>query len=169
MGKKRGSKPAGTKRSRLVLGLVSVLIVGALGASALAMADNASQANDSDGADGTANVLAYHQQLGLDLQATADDAQKALTDTSSPTEKSAATLGTREFCLSCHNWDDIVNSTSLAGDVTVYNKQGQYNVHDNHNGLVDCSDCHKVDGTTSTLGCVGCHYMELPKGWVGFY
>ena len=169
MGVTKDRRSAGSRRSRLVLGLVSVLLAGALGASALAMAESATQAKDDGAAVGTEDVLAYHQQLGFDLEATAEEAQKALTENSTLVEKSAAKLGTREFCLGCHDWDAIVDSTMLAGDVTVYNKQGQYNVHDNHNGLVDCSDCHKVDGGGSTLGCVGCHYMELPEGWVGFY
>ena len=63
---------------------------------------------------------------------------------------------------------DVEGVACLPGDVTVYNKQGQYNVHDNHNGLVDCKDCHTIDGT-SNLVCVTCHYMELPEGWEGFY
>lgn len=169
MGKNKGCTTAKSSRSRLPIGLAAVLLVGALGATAFAMADGAGQAKESEAQAGTENLLAYHQQLGIDLEATATDAQAALTDGSTLADKSAATLGTREFCLSCHDWDSIVDSTELSGDVTVYNKQGVYNVHDNHNGLVDCSDCHKVDGTASTLGCVSCHYMELPEGWVGFY
>ena len=169
MGETKGRSTISTRRSRLAIGLTAALLVSALGATAFAMADGAGQAKESEEQAGTENVLAYHQQLGIDLEATAADAQAALTDQSTLADKSAARLGTREFCLSCHGRDSIVDSTELSGDVTVYNKQGVYNVHDNHNGLVDCSDCHKVDGTTSTLGCVGCHYMELPEGWVGFY
>lgn len=118
-------------------------------------------------ADGSANVVSFHEEMGFSF----DDIAKAATkDSMTPAEAAAATVGTREFCLSCHDWDAIVNNTLLPGDVTVYNKVGLYNVHDNHNGLVNCSDCHDVEGAgTSTLSCVGCHYMELPAGWVGFY
>ena len=116
---------------------------------------------------GPANVVAFHRELGFDFDELAKAAQK---ENPTAAEKSAATVGTREFCLSCHDWDAIVDSTLLPGDVTVYNKQGLYNVHDNHNGEVDCSDCHDVSGGgTSELGCVSCHYMELPEGWHGFY
>ena len=76
-------------------------------------------------------------------------------------------VGTREFCLSCHDWDSIVDSTILNGDVTVYRKDGLYNVHDNHRGFVNCNDCHSMH-ETSTLVCVDCHYLDLPEGWDGF-
>lgn len=114
----------------------------------------------------TANAAESHAARGVVFEDLAD------TDTEGKTaeEISAGTVGTREFCLSCHNWDDIVDSTVLPGDVTVYNKDGMYNVHDNHNGLLNCSDCHSVvEGEPSELFCVSCHYMELPEGWEGFY
>lgn len=165
MGEKATARP---RFARMVSAVAATVLVAGLGLTAFALADGAAEGGAGEQA-GTENVLAFHKQLGLDLEQTAVDAQAALTKEATPLEKSAATLGTREFCLSCHDWDAIVDSVELPGDVTVYNKQGLYNVHDNHNGLVDCSDCHTVDGTTSTLGCVGCHYMELPEGWVGFY
>ena len=150
--------------------VATAIVIGALACSAIAFADGWANADSPAGdASGAADVLTFHKQLGYDLAAMADEASAALGNDATPLEKSAATLGTREFCLQCHDWDAIVDSTELAGDVTVYNKQGLYNVHDNHNGLVDCSDCHAVDGSgTSTLGCVNCHYMELPEGWIGF-
>ncbi len=166
MRKSMGCTTSGRKMSYVVGVLVATAFVGALGVAAFAMAD---VSNGGEKGGRAENVLVLHQELGLDLEKVANDAQKALTDDAAPVEKSAATLGTREFCLGCHDWDSIVDSTLLPGDVTVYNKQGLYNVHDNHNGLVNCSDCHSIDDKTSTLGCVGCHYMELPAGWVGFY
>ena len=166
MRKNRDCMTSGRKMPQVISALAAAALVGALGFAAFAMADVSD--GDSDKA-GTENVLALHQGLGLDLEKVAADAQAALAQDAAPVEKSAATLGTREFCLGCHDWDSIVDSTMLPGDVTVYNKQGLYNVHDNHNGLVNCSDCHSIDGTKSTLSCVGCHYMELPAGWTGFY
>lgn len=114
----------------------------------------------------TANAAASHAARGVVFEDLADS------DTEGKTaeEISAGIVGTREFCLSCHNWDDIVDSTVLPGDVTVYNKDGMYNVHDNHDGLLNCSDCHSVvEDEPSELFCVNCHYMELPEGWEGFY
>ncbi len=159
--------------SRRITTAVAALAIGAFAFSAIAFADGGAQTDavgtDAPAASAAADVLTFHKQLGYDLATMAADATAALDKNATPVEKSTATLGTREFCLQCHDWDAVVNSTELAGDMTVYNKQGLYNVHDNHNGLVDCSDCHAVDGSgTSTLGCVNCHYMELPEGWVGF-
>ena len=128
--------------------------------------DTAAAEAEGSAANPTANAYESHLARGVDFNALAG------TDTEGKTaeEISAGTVGTREFCLSCHNWDDIVDSTMLPGDVTVYNKDGMYNVHDNHNGLVNCSDCHSViEDEPSTLSCVTCHYMDLPEGWEGFY
>lgn len=153
-----------SKRAAITAALGTLLCTAGLGA-ALASADAPQKAEDTTA--GPANVVAFHENLGFSF----DDLAKAATkDVMTPAEKSLATVGTREFCLQCHDWDAIVDSTLLPGDVTVYNKQGLYNVHDNHNSEVNCSDCHSVDGgETSTLGCVVCHYMELPANWVGFY
>lgn len=175
-----GSRRATGLGRRAALFLVAGSLACAMGVGAALAAEAADEATDetaateteaAEGADGaasnpSANAAESHAARGVvygDL---------ASTDTEGKTleEISAGTVGTREFCLSCHNWDDIVDSTILPGDVTVYNKEGLYNVHDNHNGLVNCSDCHSVvEDEPSTLGCVTCHYMELPEGWEGFY
>lgn len=148
-----------TARLALTVALTTVACTAGIGAALASSADTPTA--------GPANVVAFHEELGFSF----DELAKAATkDSMTAAEASAATVGTREFCLSCHDWDAIVNSTLLPGDVTVYNKKGLYNVHDNHNSLVDCSDCHSIDGgDTSTLGCVSCHYMELPTNWIGFY
>lgn len=155
----------GSVRAALASGLVALLCTAGVGV-ALASAPETPAASDESAA-GPADVVAFHKELGFDFDELAKAAEK---DDMTPAEKSAATVGTREFCLSCHDWDAIVDGTLLPGDVTVYNKKGLYNVHNNHNGEVNCSDCHDVSGEgTSTLGCVSCHYMELPANWHGFY
>lgn len=79
--------------------------------------------------------------------------------------------GTRGFCMrsGCHDdWDGIVAATSgWTGTVTVYNRTGIYNPHDNHRGDADCGDCHKVH-EQQDLTCVTCHNMEVPAGWKGY-
>lgn len=169
-------------RRRTALLIAAGCLACALGAGVAVASDASEEATATDGAaaavaagDGaedaaatnpTANVYESHLARGVNFDALVVTDTEGLT----PEEIAAGTVGTREFCLSCHNWDDIVDSTILPGDVTVYNKDGMYNVHDNHNGLVNCSDCHSVDkDEPSTLGCVSCHYMELPDGWEGFY
>ena len=158
----------GPRRSgRAALGIALATFACTVGVGvALASAPEAPEAPEAPAAEipGSANVSEFHAGMGFDFAALAGE----VTDDMTPAEVAKATVGTREFCLSCHDWDKIVDATSLPGDVTVYNKQGLYNVHDNHNGLVNCSDCHTVDGTSS-LVCVTCHYMELPEGWEGFY
>lgn len=151
-----------TTRIALTSALAALVCTAGIGAALASSAETAPAT-----AAGPADVVALHKELGFSF----DDIAKAATkDSMTAAEASAATVGTREFCLSCHDWDAIVDATYLPGDVTVYNKKGLYNVHDNHNGEVNCSDCHSIDGSgTSTLGCVGCHYMELPEGWEGFY
>ena len=149
-------------RIALTSALAALVCTAGIGAALASSAET-----PSDTTAGPANVVAFHEALGFSFD---DIAKAAAKDNMTASEASAATVGTREFCLSCHDWDTIVDNTYLPGDVTVYNKKGLYNVHNNHNGEVNCSDCHSIDGSgTSTLGCVSCHYMELPEGWVGFY
>ena len=82
-------------------------------------------------------------------------------------ESNESSVGTREFCLSCHKWEKVKDSVILAGETSIYNKTGQYNVHDNHFGEVDCSLCHGMH-EKSTLVCLSCHFLEKPDGWDGF-
>lgn len=158
----RPNSPRSVGRIAITSTLAAVLCTAGVGI-ALAGAPETPASNEG----GSADVVALHEGMGFSFD---ELAQSAAKDAATPAKKSLATVGTREFCLQCHDWDAIVDSTVLPGDVTVYNKQGLYNVHNNHNGDVNCSDCHSVEGEgTSTLGCVTCHYMELPKGWEGFY
>lgn len=155
-----------TRARRTAFGVAFAMLACTAGLGmALATTPEAPEATGAETAGGSADVVTFHQGLGFDFAELAGEVTEDMT----PAEASKATVGTREFCLQCHDWDAIVDATCLPGDVTVYNKQGLYNVHDNHNGLVDCKDCHSVDGGASTLVCVQCHYMELPEGWEGFY
>ncbi|NTW29584.1 MAG: cytochrome c3 family protein [Coriobacteriia bacterium] len=78
------------------------------------------------------------------------------------------TIGTREFCLSCHDWDEIVEATSdWTGKVTVYNTTGIYNPHNNHRGDADCLSCHSMH-SQSILKCAECHEVAVPDGWLGY-
>lgn len=153
------------KRTRTIgRAAIGAVVAAAIAMAGLGLAFADAPAQDAPEAPSSSNVSAYHEGMGFDFAALAGEK----TDGMTAAEASKATVGSREFCLQCHDWDAIVEATYLPGDVTVYNKQGQYNVHDNHNGLVDCKDCHTIDGT-SNLVCVTCHYMELPEGWEGFY
>lgn len=155
--------------------LVATLALGMTAAGALA-ADNSSALSDKDKA--LAGVMPYvqsylsgdesllvtkHKDLGL----TCVDCHTVTA--ADGTTKVVADAGTREACLACHtDWDAIVASTAdMAGTVTVYNKTGVYNPHDNHRGDVNCGECHKMH-ESSRLLCVECHNMEVPQGWIGF-
>ena len=148
------------KRTTKMVGAAVATALVALSCAGLGFAASASQTE----AGGATNVSAFHEGLGFKFA----EMVQPIDDQMTPLEKSANTVGTREFCLQCHDWDAIVDSTVLTGDVTVYNKTGMYNVHDNHNGLVNCSDCHTIEGE-SVLGCINCHYMDVPAGWHGFH
>lgn len=108
-------------------------------------------------------LITRHKDLGL----TCIDCHTTVA--ADGTTSVVADAGTREACLGCHSdWDDIVASTAgMAGTVTVYNKAGLYNPHDNHRGDANCGDCHKMH-EASRLLCVECHNMEVPQGWIGF-
>lgn len=156
-------------RHRAWSAVAAAALVCLMGGGVALAASNAGSSAASTAKDeattSAASLAETHKALGADLDEAAQ--QNASSAGDSAAAASAAQVGTREFCLSCHDWDQIVDSTILAGDVTVYNKQGLYNVHDNHRGLVNCSDCHKTEGT-STLGCVNCHNLDLPEGWEGY-
>lgn len=147
------------------LALIAGTLACALGAG-VAAATGGGAEQDATAPRETTDIVTFHESIGTMFASLVEP----ITDDMTPAEIAANTVGTREFCLSCHSWESIAYTTLLPGDVTVYNKQGLYNVHDNHNGLVDCSECHTVEeGATAALGCVTCHYMELPEGWEGFY
>ncbi len=67
-------------------------------------------------------------------------------------------IATTDFCLQCHNKDDIVAATAD------YNGNVGYNPHESHNGTLECGDCHSMHGT-STLYCNSCHDLGTPDGW----
>lgn len=148
------------KRTTKLVGAAVATALVALSCAGIGLATDAPEAQVS----GATNVSAFHESMGTVFS----DMVEPITDEMTPAEKALNTVGTREFCLQCHDWDAIVDSTVFTGDVTVYNKTGMYNVHDNHNGLVNCSDCHTIDGE-STLVCLNCHYMDVPAGWHGFH
>ena len=83
-----------------------------------------------------------------------------------------STSGTQTTCTptGCHdNWDEIVESTSdYTGTVTVYNKTGIYNPHENHRSPADCGECHKMH-SAQVMTCAECHNVEVPDGWEGYY
>lgn len=68
-------------------------------------------------------------------------------------------IGTRDFCLSCHDLDDIKAAT------TAYSGIKLANPHDSNLGAQQCSDCHSVHGT-SVLYCSDCHFLDKPEGWL---
>lgn len=118
--------------------------------------------------EGTTDIMTMHKGLGYSCVDCHDGEVASLVGTMDEVPDSAGSSeGTREDCLSCHNWDKIKDSVVLDGDKTIYNPEGKYIAHDNHRGLENCSECHSAH-ETSTLHCVECHYMELPDGWDGF-
>lgn len=175
----------GTRRALIVLGVATVALAAALPACAPSgtsttddstavdwdqvIADNPSDPFVASYESGDNNLLVtMHKNLGNTCEDCHDEATASIVGTlDAAPESDELTVGTREFCLECHDWDKIVDSTELKGDVTIYNPEGLYNVHDNHRGDENCSSCHSMH-ETSTLHCVECHYMELPDGWDGF-
>lgn len=146
---------------RTILALAAGSLICAMGVGIAIAADTPEKE-----ASGATNVVAFHETMGLSFDSMVEPIAADMT----ASEIATNTVGTREFCLSCHDWDAIVDTTLLPGDVTVYNKQGLYNVHNNHYGEANCSECHTVnEGEAATLGCVSCHYLDLPEGWEGFY
>lgn len=92
-------------------------------------------------------------------------------------------IGTREFCLTCHDdndpttgidWEDIYASTEDWDNPLVMQgaagKKGKdavtsnVNPHEEHHGEVQCYSCHSMHGQ-STLYCNTCHDYPVPQGW----
>jgi len=168
------------KKKSIMLCVASALV--ACGLSAVAVASNASSvdwdaviaANPTDPyvetytAEETTDLMTMHRALGYTCaDCHGDEIAEQVGTYDEVLDATESDEGTREMCLSCHSWERIVDETVLAGDVSIYNTKGLYNVHDNHRGDVDCGECHSMH-ETQTLNCVWCHYMELPEGWDGF-
>ncbi|ADI01007.1 MAG TPA: cytochrome c3 [Syntrophothermus lipocalidus] len=67
-------------------------------------------------------------------------------------------FGTREFCLSCHDFEKVKSATNFE----------ESNPHDNHNGDQECNLCHNMHRESQVM-CAQCHQFEwmddLGKGW----
>ncbi len=126
--------------------------------------------------EGTDLLVGVHAKTGYECldcheptlsQQVSEGVKWAAGDYSDPLESRAASIGTAEMCLGCHDdgdaktgrdWDAIVEATAdWGGDLGV-------NPHSSHNGMLDCGTCHSVHGV-QTLYCNDCHYMDLPQGW----
>jgi hypothetical protein len=90
-------------------------------------------------------------------------------DFETPLEPSG--IGTREFCLDCHDIQEIMAATDdYAG---LYERgvstgfQGLakgLNPHRSHMENLQCGDCHQMH-QESVMQCNECHYLPLPEGW----
>lgn len=64
-------------------------------------------------------------------------------------------FGTNEFCLQCHDREEILaNTADLSRNP---HEEGVHNAN-------ACGDCHSVHGT-STYTCASCHMVTVPDGW----
>ena len=69
-------------------------------------------------------------------------------------------LGTKEFCLRCHDFDDAFASTVEYGGT-------KRNPHEPHGSEgLECYECHRVH-SSSVMYCNYCHRdVPTPEGWV---
>ena len=58
-------------------------------------------------------------------------------------------FGTREFCLECHDMDEVKSETNF--EVT--------NPHDSHHGDLECYTCHSMH-QESEVSCQQCHTLD---------
>jgi len=67
-------------------------------------------------------------------------------------------IGTREFCLKCHDFDKIKTQTDFS----------ESNPHDSHNGQQDCNLCHNMHRQSKVM-CSQCHNFDwinkLDESW----
>lgn len=87
------------------------------------------------------------------------------------TPLAASGIGTKEFCLDCHDWDKVMAATD---DYSGLYERGistgfqgltkGLNPHRSHMEDLDCGDCHSMHGP-SVMQCNECHYIPLPDGW----
>lgn len=67
-------------------------------------------------------------------------------------------FGTREFCLQCHDFDEVKSKTNFE----------ESNPHDSHNGEQDCNTCHSMHQESKVM-CLDCHTFEwtddLDESW----
>jgi Nitrate/TMAO reductases, membrane-bound tetraheme cytochrome c subunit len=61
-------------------------------------------------------------------------------------------LGTRKFCLTCHNFEDLKAATNFADS----------NPHDSHQGEQDCNLCHNMHQQSQVM-CTQCHTFDWMK------
>jgi hypothetical protein len=80
-------------------------------------------------------------------------------------------IGTRGFCLDCHEMEAIISATDDYSGVSAAGVAGAYNglnngvnPHQSHMGELQCDSCHSMHGE-SVLTCNECHFLPLPEGW----
>lgn len=71
------------------------------------------------------------------------------------------TLST-QFCTSCHDYGSVSQATETFWTSP---SETDFNPHDSHFGEASCTSCHTIHGTTQTMLCNRCHYLDLPEGW----
>lgn len=59
-------------------------------------------------------------------------------------------FGTIDFCLDCHDFNEVKAKTDFAG----------YNPHDSNHGILSCNSCHNVH-RDSEVKCQQCHTDEV--------
>ncbi|MDR0347312.1 MAG: cytochrome c3 family protein [Coriobacteriales bacterium] len=87
----------------------------------------------------------------------------------------ASGIGTREFCLECHDMDDIMEATDdYAGlyergiSIGFQGLAKGLNPHRSHMENLQCGDCHQMH-RPSVMQCNECHYVPLPEGWTDMW
>jgi nitrate/TMAO reductase-like tetraheme cytochrome c subunit len=89
--------------------------------------------------------ITCHQCHESSISVQAEEGIKFVTgDYKDPLDK--RDFGTREFCLECHNFDEVKAATNFE----------ESNPHDNHNGKQECNTCHSMH-QQSNLMCSNCH------------
>lgn len=90
-------------------------------------------------------------------------------DFATPLEPSG--IGTRDFCLECHDLKEIMEATDdYAGlyargiSVGFQGLARGLNPHRSHMEHLQCGDCHQMH-QSSVMQCNECHYLPLPEGW----
>ncbi|HWQ74640.1 MAG TPA: cytochrome c3 family protein [Syntrophomonas sp.] len=98
-----------------------------------------------------------HQCHESSVLTQAEEGLKFITgDYKTPLDK--RNLGTRDFCLACHDFDTVKSKTNFDDS----------NPHDSHQGEQDCNLCHNMH-QQSQLMCSQCHQFswadKLDESW----
>ena len=169
---KKGKRKFFTKKVTLIMVAVIIVILGGTGVGLVKAADNPAMCAVCHNMDDYYNSyneegLLAHKHAEADVtchdchtEPITESINKGVKYITANYEEhlEKRDFGTREFCLECHDFDEVKTNTNFE----------ESNPHDSHNGEMECNVCHNMHQESEVM-CQECHTFDwmtdLDESW----